>query len=918
MFAFLVLLRVLLLPDKRTSNEPSLPDVSAASSTALIVDGAVGVCITGQLARLELDIKVANILRPLAEATGQSLDIAFALDSDTHGTKSVDRYPSPSAVDPAAALFSSEDAITRALAPYRGESLIRTIVFGKVAVSLASEASASSNGSDNSAALRLKPAVRQYAQRLGPKVGISRVARAAIHLRQYEIMSTCDELLRKAAARHGQQPHQLLVRLREDVVSPLPVPAREIVQMLRNATRRGVGAIVTSDLEPNGGVNDKGAFLNAIGRRDYFAAPLEALGGGLPRQREAFEHFATRRVNGRELNPETLLWNIYARRGLSMLTVHTLLAPLRLGRPRDGTYLEACAKVCARVYSQCPMQVGGGDLTEPVALIRRGRSRSRRVLLQLLQSPRSRVDAWAHSAHELLSSLRACHNEGANRRQHEAARLMGTTRQPADSSAEAAPNRSAPYWQSGWLLRGGVRTPLARLGNESDQEQQAAQQPTLARAMADLEPPRTPTVGRDEQLWALADLAISPTRNHDCLVLDDLPGAEGRGALREDSDGSEPTLVNFLGRWSRAVASWNLQTGEQTVTVTRGVDPAGFPLADLNHVYAVPVDALDGAPHKHEVWLPCGFHGDRVNDETSSSYARIIEVGTWKVQVGPKLPRAGGACAALALHVEGPEQPAHICTFGGTDGKHDSGKFLDLVSCYDRRRRMWHWPFPRLPIPLDHPNAVLQPAGRCSADEPARILIMNFRTRPYGGQHPEVLALDLVPRSAVARSGSAGRYSNRTMVVAAGENGWYVFSNRSGGGATQHGRDAAGVATADNGRHVVNFGGVWYGYPRGHAGNVRFRQPHPFSEVRSLDTCSPAQGWVREGTLGFALFALQSCASHRLNLAFTCGGVGEVMFKNKTLYDQTNGNFPRCLVNRLPRMHMDTRGFGGALVARRL
>ena len=48
------------------------------------------------------------------------------------------------------------------------------------------------------------------------------------------------------------------------------------------------------------------------------------------------------------------------------------------------------------------------------------------------------------------------------------------------------------------------------------------------------------------------------------------------------------------------------------------------------------------------------------------------------------------------------------------------------------------------------------------------------------------------------------------------------------------------------------------------------------------------------------------------------GGVGEVMFKNKTLYDQTKGNFPRCLVNRLPRMHMDTRGFGGALVARRL
>ena len=66
----------------------------------------------------------------------------------------------------------------------------------------------------------------------------------------------------------------------------------------------------------------------------------------LPSSSDAFARFASRRVNGKELNPETLLWNIYARRNLNMLTVRMLLAPLRLRR-RNGTCVDACAKVCS-------------------------------------------------------------------------------------------------------------------------------------------------------------------------------------------------------------------------------------------------------------------------------------------------------------------------------------------------------------------------------------------------------------------------------------------------------------------------------------------------------------------------------------------------------------------------------------------
>ena len=181
---------------------------------------------------------------------------------------------------------------------------------------------------------------------------------------------------------------------------------------------------------------------------------------------------------------------------------------------------------------------------------------------------------------------------------------------------------------------------------------------------------------------------------------------------------------------------------------------------------------------------------------------------------------------------------------------------------------------------------------------------MNFRTQSYGIQHPEVLGLDLPPGYGQA---SFGALSNAAPDGA--KKGWYVFSNVSGG-ATQRGRDAAGVVTASRGRFILNFGGLVYTYPRKRRRGLRDRRAHPMSEVRVLDTCDPGKGWVRAGTLGFALFALQTCASHRLNVAVTCGGTGEALWRlPKTEYNQLRGNFPRCIVNRLPGMSLDLRGF---------
>mmetsp|Transcript_133996 Transcript_133996/g.299502 ORF Transcript_133996/g.299502 Transcript_133996/m.299502 type:complete len:510 (+) Transcript_133996:57-1586(+) len=382
----------------------------------------------------------------------------------------------------------------------------------------------------------------------------------------------------------------------------------------------------------------------------------------------------------------------------------------------------------------------------------------------------------------------------------------------------------------------------------------------------------------DDTHWSLQDDLIDPRRNHDCLVVD------------------QHMLVNILGRWARSVEVTNLLSGDTTaVRVPEGiVDPSGFPLGDLNHVNAVLVDSLSGGAK--EIWLPCGFHGDVVNIEWSSTYVRIIDTGTWQMRLGPRLLRSGGACAAMAVHLTGPERPAHICTFGGTDGKHDTGTFLRTVACYDRESHIWNQPFGTLPLGADHANVVMTPPSVCNAGDPARVFFMNFRTRPYGGSRPEIYAFDMP-------SGNLGTGNISDSA------GWYLYANSSrfyGNSRRQleedHGRDAAGIVMADGGRRILNLGGVWYDYPPGKELIPRFRRPQPFSMIRSFDVCT--RQWTNVGDLGVQLFALQSCASESLGVTITCGGTGPVVWERKrrengSFENRTNSNFHGCILNRI-------------------
>eukprot|EP00591_Stephanopyxis_turris_P003188 CAMPEP_0195508772 /NCGR_PEP_ID=MMETSP0794_2-20130614/1896_1 /TAXON_ID=515487 /ORGANISM="Stephanopyxis turris, Strain CCMP 815" /LENGTH=552 /DNA_ID=CAMNT_0040635823 /DNA_START=44 /DNA_END=1702 /DNA_ORIENTATION=+ len=389
--------------------------------------------------------------------------------------------------------------------------------------------------------------------------------------------------------------------------------------------------------------------------------------------------------------------------------------------------------------------------------------------------------------------------------------------------------------------------------------------------------------GFSENQWLLSEPMKTPRRNHDCVILED------------ERSGGDVVLLNLLGRNGRSIERTNLVTGESTEVRTPGRDPAGFDLSNLNHVYAAVVTSLS-EPAKKEIWIPCGFHGDAPNKEISSRYSRIIDADTLEVRVGPKLPTSGGACVAAALPLDGPNKPAHVCSFGGTDGKHDSGKFLNSAQCYDRIKQKWHYPFPKLPYGFDHGNLVHVPAGLCHPEDPSRILVMNYRVRIYGEPRPEILGFDLPkPGSPVAD--------------AKNKNEWYLFYNVTSNHTDPHNvaRDAGGVVTANGGRYVVNFGGrgvvddgkSYYMKTRGGGTRVRTSK---FSRARVFDTCH--REWKDANTeLGIGEFALQTCASHSLNLAVTCGGQSNCDLKGRRFFKKNNA--PWCIINRVPGLEFD-------------
>ena len=387
------------------------------------------------------------------------------------------------------------------------------------------------------------------------------------------------------------------------------------------------------------------------------------------------------------------------------------------------------------------------------------------------------------------------------------------------------------------------------------------------------------TIDPTQNVWVLPNPVKLPTRNHESILLE------------YGESGNKQILVNVLGRYSRGVQWMDLETGEQRSMVTDGKDPDKRPLNDLNHVASVLVDSIGETRTRKEVWLPCGFHNDRVGKEVSSNYVRIVDLETMEVRTGPKLPYSGGACGAAPIQAVKGEPPL-ACAFGGTNGNHDTGIFLPYVSCYDRVVDEWVYPFGKLPMGMDHLSVVVVPKSACHPEDPARVLVFNFRTKNYSTHtSAEILAFD-IPEDGWTRD----ELDNSS---ADDQGGWYTFANHTFNGGEDEAyapRDASGVVMANGGRSIVNFGGInQVRNPLFEKGD-RAKGPRVFSTwystVRELDVCHKT--WEKVADLGIQTFALMAAASTKLNTAFFCGGS---MSRN-----DFNGNTELCLAIRIPSL----------------
>lgn len=271
--------------------------------------------------------------------------------------------------------------------------------------------------------------------------------------------------------------------------------------------------------------------------------------------------------------------------------------------------------------------------------------------------------------------------------------------------------------------------------------------------------------------WFMKPRLLSPRRNHDCVV------HNGR-------------LINIVGRFSPNVEALDLKTGKQTLM---GEDPD---LLGMNHASVTMVSKLDGTGL--ELWIPCGFVGNGVNEEESMTHVTVIDADTLTASRGPEIDRPRGACGSTALFLDGLDQPALVCIFGGSDGTHDAGEMLSIVSCYDRVRESWRY-LPPLPVAGDHLNVVQMAGGACDEEgsdkhqrsiSPPRVLALHIRSKNYGRSRPEVYALDMDAETGAVMS-----------------NDWYVFAT-----SEEHDvRDAAGVVLTDDSTALVSLGGVNHG-----------------------------------------------------------------------------------------------------------
>ena len=286
------------------SSETGVVDRHAASNNNL----RIAVCITGQIARLEVGSKVQNLFQSLDQQT-DVLDLFVSLEDNTAGTARYNNKPKYKSVCGVA----DNHAVYNAFFPWLRKMRNFT------------------ENNDDTASFIINPNLPRY-QKKDPKFTRAQInARIKNNIRQFRHARWCAQAMEERESRHGFH-YDGFVRIRD--TSIVLKPFRFPTQLLQPSNRVSNTTILGSRIEPAvalrkcmswGGYNDK----TVVGNRLALDA---ALRGSL----EGY-YLSTKVQERRRLkNPEELLKTVLDEAGVGAILDNDLLPFVDSRCSRDG------------------------------------------------------------------------------------------------------------------------------------------------------------------------------------------------------------------------------------------------------------------------------------------------------------------------------------------------------------------------------------------------------------------------------------------------------------------------------------------------------------------------------------------------------------------------------------------------------
>jgi hypothetical protein len=246
----------------------------------------VGICITGQLSRLEMQSKIRNLVAPM-RALGSTVDVAFVLDPKrgvytndlVYGPfYAPDRYKSPEDLErfvTGSGVFAKQKflAFDQPAEPLLNQGYVR--------------------------ALNKQEHGQNFTH-----------LRAQNHVRQFLSLERCYGTLEDLERENGER-YDVLARLRDDVYVPRPVDFAKAMGLL------GQGVVLASGCDNWQGVSDKGALLDRSAAERFFRGPIDAYYNDTKIIDEVTK------ANGGHIDPEHFLNAAFRHAGLHVKNVES-------------------------------------------------------------------------------------------------------------------------------------------------------------------------------------------------------------------------------------------------------------------------------------------------------------------------------------------------------------------------------------------------------------------------------------------------------------------------------------------------------------------------------------------------------------------------------------------------------------------